>query len=347
MIRRRDSRIVLDELFAERLFRIEEWSHLQIIFGLQQPLHGYAHEGPVHTGETKGVFASQRPFPPSRLGVTTAELIGVEGNSLAVRGLGALDGAPVYDIKPHRSIFDEQEQSQKAAANDVLAYPRGEIARLVRAKAMEECLTIAGRFHGHYCPGLALGVYAAVEAMDRMSCVGSDGMERLLAIVEVNSCFADGVQVVTGCTFGNNALVYQDYGKTAVTLVTRSDGRGSRVSTKPGFQKLLHQAYPEFSKLFDKVVKQRSGTEVEMADFRTKARETGFGVLSYSADTLFDFKDVTLEVPAYAPIVESVICCQCDEQLMETKAVRGPRGIVCRGCAEMRGPRLTGSGIEC
>ncbi len=35
-------------------------------------------------------------------------------------------------------------------------------------------------------------------------------MEDLAAIVEVNACFADGVQAVSGCTLGNNALIYRD-----------------------------------------------------------------------------------------------------------------------------------------
>jgi formylmethanofuran dehydrogenase subunit E len=48
----------------------------------------------------------------------------------------------------------------------------------------------AGQFHGHYCPGLALGVLAGTYAMAQMSEM-SDGMEKLLAIVETNNCFME------------------------------------------------------------------------------------------------------------------------------------------------------------
>src|SRR5664280_2902492 len=47
------------------------------------------------------------------------------------------------------------------------------------------------------------------------------GMEEVVAIVECNNCFTDGIQVVTGCTFGNNALIYKDLSKTAVTVARR------------------------------------------------------------------------------------------------------------------------------
>ncbi|MCL4502615.1 MAG: FmdE family protein [Deltaproteobacteria bacterium] len=42
----------------------------------------------------------------------------------------------------------------------------------------------------------------------------------MVAIVECNNCFTDGIQAVTGCTFGNNALIFQDLGKTAVTVAS-------------------------------------------------------------------------------------------------------------------------------
>lgn len=46
----------------------------------------------------------------------------------------------------------------------------------------------------------------------------SDGMEELIAVVEIDACFADGIQAVSGCTLGNNSLIYRDLGRTAVTF---------------------------------------------------------------------------------------------------------------------------------
>ena len=56
-------------------------------------------------------------------------------------------------------------------------------------KPLEE----ATRFHGHFCPGSALGVVASLVGLSHpvMGAATSEGMEHLVAIVEVNACFAD------------------------------------------------------------------------------------------------------------------------------------------------------------
>ena len=66
-------------------------------------------------------------------------------------------------------------------------------------------------------------------------------MEELIAIVETNNCFSDGVQVVTGCTFGNNGLIYKDLGKTAVTVAKR-DGTAIRIVLDPNMKKPSKQS---------------------------------------------------------------------------------------------------------
>ena len=56
-------------------------------------------------------------------------------------------------------------------------------------------------FHGHICPGLAIGFRAARILMGRLN-VRKAPDEELLAIVETDACGADAIQVMTGCTFG-------------------------------------------------------------------------------------------------------------------------------------------------
>lgn len=52
-----------------------------------------------------GIFAQRAKNRPNRLGVTTCTLLGVEGRAIAVRGLDAIDGTPVIDIKPYMNEF--------------------------------------------------------------------------------------------------------------------------------------------------------------------------------------------------------------------------------------------------
>ena len=100
------------------------------------------------------------------------------------------------------------------------ASARAAVETMIRSKDLEGLLRHAETMHGHRCPYLALGVKAGQYAMDYLD-QENTGMEEMVAIVECNNCFTDGIQVVTGCTFGNNALIYKDLGKTAVTVARR------------------------------------------------------------------------------------------------------------------------------
>ena len=53
-----------------------------------------------YDGKISGVFASRSPKRPNGIGLTLVELLEVEGNVLTVRGLDAIDGTPVLDLKP-------------------------------------------------------------------------------------------------------------------------------------------------------------------------------------------------------------------------------------------------------
>lgn len=75
--------------------------------------------------------------------------------------------------------------------------------------------------------------------------IKNTGMKEFVAIVETNNCFSDG------CTFGNRALVFKDYGKTAVT-VARRDGVAIRIALNPDFVDSLTEKYPEAWSLFEK-----------------------------------------------------------------------------------------------
>jgi tRNA (Thr-GGU) A37 N-methylase len=52
-----------------------------------------------------GIFAQRGKERPNRIGLSTCELLAVEGTTLTVRGLDAIDGTPVLDIKPYMSEF--------------------------------------------------------------------------------------------------------------------------------------------------------------------------------------------------------------------------------------------------
>ena len=71
--------------------------------------------------------------------------------------------------------------------------PRQEIEDAITSGDSKRLLELCGLLHGHFCPGSAMGVKAAARAVKELRS-RSTGMEEVVAIVETNACFADGVQ---------------------------------------------------------------------------------------------------------------------------------------------------------
>lgn len=94
------TKIVLDQALAPALDGIEQWSHIYVLFWLNQVKP--TQEPPLlHPGSDVGILATRSPMHPNSIGLTLVELVKREGNVLWVRGLDAYDGTPVLDIKPY------------------------------------------------------------------------------------------------------------------------------------------------------------------------------------------------------------------------------------------------------
>ncbi|MBN1797892.1 MAG: tRNA (N6-threonylcarbamoyladenosine(37)-N6)-methyltransferase TrmO [Spirochaetales bacterium] len=344
-MRKHESTIEVDPEYLDGLYRLDESRYIQVIFGFH--LSGdYSLKGPVYNGEIKGVFASRSPRRPSGLGLSTVRLLKLENNILRVRGLDAVDGTPVYDIKPFTPVFD-YEEVEKVNQDWISDNPRNDIIRMSKGGELSSCLAKAGELHGHFCPGLALGVYAAVRGMRELANWSSDGIaENFIVITETNNCFADGIQVVSGCTFGNNTLIFHDLGKTAATFAVRG-GKGFRIAVKPGYWNLVNTDHPDFQSLFDKVITHRQGGETGLNEFKKLSREVSFHVLEYPFEKVFSCQEVKPTLPACAPIFESVPCEKCGEGVMQSRAVEKNGKTLCYVCAGKDFPRLNGAGIIC
>lgn len=99
------SNIVIDSQYEQMLTGVEEYSHLYILFWFHRrsgEMDGVAMVHPRRREDLPlvGVFAARSPVRPNPIGLTMVELLQRQGRILTVRGLDALDGTPVIDIKP-------------------------------------------------------------------------------------------------------------------------------------------------------------------------------------------------------------------------------------------------------
>ncbi len=160
----------------------------------------------------------------------------------------------------------------------------------------EKCV----KFHGHDCPGLAIGYKVSEAAKEKMG-LNFSADEEIVCVVENDACCVDAVQVLTGCSIGKGNLIYKDAGKMAFTFFNRKNENSLRIVLKP---------------------LKRTGN-------RDKDEEY---ILNASSDELFEFKKPNFNVPEKARLFDSIICEECGESTAEHKIrlMNGKR--VCVDC---------------
>jgi tRNA (adenine37-N6)-methyltransferase len=102
----RESVIEVFPAFAGGLQDVELHPHLIVLYWLDRSDRDALKATPPGTGKEHGVFATRSPDRPNPIGFAVANLIRRDGNRLVVRGLDALNGTPLLDIKPFPAAMD-------------------------------------------------------------------------------------------------------------------------------------------------------------------------------------------------------------------------------------------------
>lgn len=182
-------------------------------------------------------------------------------------------------------------------------------------------------FHGHSCPGLALGIRAAEMALAEL---GRASDEEIVAVVETDMCGVDAIQVLTGCTFGKGNLIHLDYGKNAFTFHSRSGGKAFRIIAKPGF---FSDQDDELRALRKKMAKTGLTADEENRLKQAMASRTQ-RIMEAELKDIFEIKPASGELPEKARILESLICQACGEATMESRTRRFLDQTLCIPCFE-------------
>ncbi len=92
--------------FEEGLRDIETRTHLIVLYWLDKARRDTLLVKPHHKNKVLGIFATRSPHRPNPIGFAVVELIERKGRILRVKGLDAIDGTPVVDIKPYSPEID-------------------------------------------------------------------------------------------------------------------------------------------------------------------------------------------------------------------------------------------------
>ena len=107
-----ESEIRLDPQYAPGLQGLDGFSHVVVVFyldratGFDPAKQLLRRPRGMENMHEVGVFAQRTKYRPNPIGVASVELLAVRNNVVVVRGLDALDGTPVLDLKPYMPVFD-------------------------------------------------------------------------------------------------------------------------------------------------------------------------------------------------------------------------------------------------
>ncbi|MCD6286589.1 MAG: TraR/DksA C4-type zinc finger protein [Anaerolineae bacterium] len=184
-------------------------------------------------------------------------------------------------------------------------------------------------FHGHKCPAMPMGLRVSLAAMQALDVVRA-GAGELVALVELDeahcaTCFADGVQVATGCTFGKGNIKKLHYGKWGLTLIDKKQGKAVRVAPLA--------AAMEANKRTEFMTQRKAGVPPTVIP-EAISQPLVDRVMNAPDDQLFRISEVfDYQVEELPHTFESVVCEACGEMVVERNArVQGGR-VLCIPCA--------------
>lgn len=182
-------------------------------------------------------------------------------------------------------------------------------------------------FHGHSCPGLAIGIRAAEIALREMEGVGQSD---LVCVTETDMCGVDAIQFLTGCTYGKGNLIHRDYGKMAFSFYDRENGRGIRLLFNQNCRGAMDN---EFRELMHRGT-QGLLTDNEQVRMKHLRADLQSRLMSLPADEVFTVEPLENSPPRPARVLQSLICEDCGEETMESRTRRFVGKTLCIPCYE-------------
>ena len=185
----------------------------------------------------------------------------------------------------------------------------------------------AAALHGHVCPGIVVGSRASMLILELLGRPGQHIGASHYAVVENEVCGVDGVQVITGCTLGNDSLIIDNQGKFAFSWVDKNSGEGYRLLLKVPVWKsneplVLHEK-----------VKFGTATPEEKQKFFAMRQERGQELLEMSDQELFQIDKIVRKIPGKPRLFPFVQCSRCGESFMEAYGQLVGGQQVCAACS--------------
>ena len=121
------STIVLNEEYHSGLKGLEDFTHVIILYYLdkaayQKEKHLQRRPQNRENMPLVGIFSQRGKDRPNQIGMTSVRIVSVDGAALTVKGLDAIDGTPVLDIKPYYPVYDKKDANVPEWVDRLMAH---------------------------------------------------------------------------------------------------------------------------------------------------------------------------------------------------------------------------------
>jgi formylmethanofuran dehydrogenase subunit E len=183
-------------------------------------------------------------------------------------------------------------------------------------------------FHGHSCPGLAIGIRAAELALRELD---NPKDTEIVAVVETDMCGVDALQFLLGTTMGKGNLIHRDHGKMAFSFFRRETGRGVRAMLSPDARGGMDDEMAELMKKTG-CGKATEAEKLRMGELRASLQDR---FMTLPLDEMFQVTKMDHGAPRPPKILQSLTCEHCGEKTMESRTRRFAGATLCIPCFQM------------
>ena len=181
--------------------------------------------------------------------------------------------------------------------------------------ALQTILQTASARHKHLCPRQVLGARIGLAGAAALGLELPRRDKQMLIILETDGCFADGVEVATGCTVGHRTLRVEDYGKVAATFINVKTNYAVRVAPQLDVRTHAHAYAPDEPRhYFAQLHAYQIMPETELLSIQAVVLATPIAVI------------------VSRPGIR-VNCEACGEEVINAREVQIGERILCRACA--------------
>ena len=180
-------------------------------------------------------------------------------------------------------------------------------------------------FHGHSCPGLAIGIRVAELAMRKF---GDQDSTEMVTVSETDMCGVDAIQFLTDCTYGKGNFIHRDYGKMAFSFFDRLSEKGFRVLLKPDARGAVGVQLDTLTELTGSE-SEAAATQQKITQLRQQLQER---FMSLPLEEMFDVTQLDSGIPRPAAILQTLVCECCGEAMMESRSRRFNGKVLCIPC---------------